>query len=344
MPDITRLAKTFTPAGYPATSDIQQIIGATTVRKYLFHFTGTFAQGALAGSPAPDTPFSLLRRFAYQPGGVPLRDADGRFWRWWNKMQNGFFQAPASVAPSLAPNASGAFSFDLTMDMEQPDLLAPVRSAFLFDTRGIDINMVFDWGSANDLDLNNVAGDAITATLVQITAVDEPQAIGRASRVQISKLQVVSGQIAASGTFDQTIPAKGPAYRGIALSVRAGNTDWNRAAGDDTVLAYVSLIGDNAIKFYDRVPYSAIQLENRKHYGFNDPGWILLDFAKDRTLGHLLYTLTQAGRVNDLVLRLEFASSLPANPTVLVYPINTILYFRSNPQAPAQSFPFTARR
>jgi hypothetical protein len=329
MPSLERTAKQFgSDIAFPSTNDIRQIIGGTTIRKYNLHFTGTYKQGANAGSLAPDAPFSIWRRLAYYLGGAPLRDADGRMLKWWHKIQNGGF-APAFVAPSMVGGATTPISFDLPIEMVQSDLLPPLNNGFVLDTRGLDVTLVNDWGNPiGDLDVSAQAGSTLTGQVVRVQATDDPTVMGKASKLQISQLKIPASAITASATKDQGIQAKGPAYRGIAISARSGSTDWNQAAGDDSFIAYVSLVGDNTVKFVDRVPWADLQAKNRKDYGFVDPGWMLLDFADDHSLGHIIYTLTDRGQISDLVLTLEFGATVPANPWVLVYPLNVLLWYR----------------
>jgi hypothetical protein len=292
------------------------------VTRYKLRFTGTFLMGAAPGALQPDSPFTFLKNLQLQlGGGFPLRNADGRFWKFWNTIQRSGV-VPDFVAPSVAGNAQTSISFVTLMDMVQSDLNPPLDRAFVFDTRLVSgVSPVFDWGQATDI---ATGASSLTSPQMTIVEVDAADVRGAASRVQVSRQQVSSGNIVANSTFDVYIASQGPAYRAIVLSARSGNADPNLGVGDDTIVTAVSLIGDNAVRYYDLAPWTQIQNENKVVYGMINgwpAGWVVLDFAKDRTLRNLLLTQNR----KQLVLRLTFASSLPSNPFVNVYPVNDIL-------------------
>lgn len=327
MRELERQVLQFTDITAGRTGDIRSNLPlGIAINRYKLRFTGTYTQGTGAGVLQPDSPYGFLKNLQLQlGGGFPLRNADGRFWKFWNQIQR-HGVTPDFVAPSVAANAASAISFTTFVDLVQPDLNSPLDRAFVLDSRLVSgLAHVFDWGQPTDIATAG-GGTAATLTVPQMTVVevDAADVRGAASRVQVSKQQVSTGQITASGTFDVPITAQGPAYRAIVVSARSGSTDPNLAVGDDTIIASVSLIGDNAVRYYDLAPWAQIQNENKNTYGMVNgwpAGWVVLDFAKDGTLNNLLLTQNR----KQVILRLTFASTQPANQWVNVYPVNDIL-------------------
>jgi len=321
--ELERQVLQFTDITAGRTGDIRSNLPlGIAINRYKLRFTGTLTMGGAPGSLQPDSPYGFLKNLQLQlGGGFPLRNADGRFWKFWNTVQRSGV-SPDFVAPSVGGGAVTAISFTTYVDLVQPDLDPPLDGAFVLDSRLVSgLAHVFDWGAATDI---AVGASTLTVPQMTIVEVDAADVRGAASRVQVSKQQVASGSITASGTFDVPITAQGPAYRAIVLSARSGSTDPNLAVADDTIITAVSLIGDNAVRYYDLAPWTQIQNENKNTYGMVNgwpAGWVVLDFAKNRTLRNLLLTQNR----KQVILRLTFASSLPSNPWVNVYPVNDIL-------------------
>jgi len=302
--------------------DIRALPLGITAVGYKLNWTGTYTQSATAGALNADSPFGFFANITLQlGGGFNLKSADGRFWKFYNQIQrkgvpNNF------VAPAVTSNAVTPISAQLFMDLAQPEMVPPLDQAFVLDTRLLSaLNLVFNWGTAADIATNSTSITLMTMTVVSL---ESPTLAGPASRQQVS----VQGPTAptAAGNLDFIITSQGPAYRGIAISFRSGNTAPNDAAGDDTICNNISLIADNAVRYLDQEPYGQIQQENKAVFLMQSSwpaGWVVLDFAKDKTLAHLLYTQTR----KQLILRLNL-NSLPSNPWIVVYPINDILVIR----------------
>lgn len=343
MREIERQVLSFTNITAGQTGDIRPLpIGITAVR-YKLRWTATYTQSATAGALQPDSPYGFLKNVQLQlGGGFPLRNHDGRFLKFWNFVQR-FGVANRFVAPAVTANAVTNIVAELTVDLFQPDMIPPLSQAFVLDTRLLSgLALVFDWGVIGDIATN---GSTITPIQMVVTSCEAADVSGPSSRQQISKQLVQTASITANGFFDVPITAQGPAYRALVFSFRSGATDPNDAAGDDTFASTLSLIADNAVRYYDQAPYVQIQQENIQTYsaqGTWPAGYAFFDFAKAQNLTNLL--LTQLRK--QLVARIVFGSSIPANAWVLVYPINDILVVKRPVAATGKQrvFSLAARR
>lgn len=327
--DTERSISTFTDITAGRTGDIRNLQLGLTVVRYKLRLTLTYTQGNANGALQADSPYSFLKNVQLQLGGSsPLRNADGRFWKWWNQIQRK--GTPTNfTAPSASANAATSVVAEMFMDLAQPDMIPGLSEAYKMDTREqATVSLIFDWGQPSDLATTGggTAG-TITSPQMVINEVDDPVFTGPSSRRQITKQQYQSASLGA-GDNDMQVPVRGVAYRGIALSFRSANADPNLAAGDDTFANTISLIGDNNFKYVDAAKYATIQQENKANYEMVNgwpAGWILLDFAKYGTLSQHLITKQIK---NPLILRVNLNSALPANPQVLVYLINDVIVIR----------------
>lgn len=320
-----------------------------TVMKYLIRLTGTFTVGTNAVIVLEDSPYGYFRNLQLVLGGsFPLRSHDARAGRFLNRMQHGTDNL--FVAPNAAAAAVTSVAAELTLDLEQPDLLPPLDRAFWLDSRRVaNLEMVFDFGNQDDITTPNSGGTANTFTVPQVTISSKQvqDEGGPLSRMQIAKI----AQQAITAVGDQPdvlITALGPAYRGLLFhfvsqaASPSGVTDPLRESSDDSIPNTFTIITDN-IRYLDQRPYLSLRQEMKQNYMFENlpPGWALVDFARS----HIVRDVLQTGNRRTVAVRVN-AAAAPTGATMFVYPMNSIILTSAGavvlPQGVAQRAPAAA--
>lgn len=318
---ILRQVDTFTPVNSQGARRPMPL--GTTVASYVVRLTGTYTNPAGGVVLLEDSPYGYIRGLdVLVNGSFPLRaNLHGRSYFFFNRMQ--YTTPPQFTAPATGASAVTAIFAEFKVDMGQPELIPPLDSAFWMDTRLLSrLELIFTFGA--DQDIATGAGATITLQSLTVYAEEIADAGGITSKMQQIRLRSTIG---ATGLLDFPggIPALGPAYRAFALHFTSGNADEIRATSDDTVLTDASLIGDNVVRYWDAGQYRSIRQDNKIAFANEifPPGWMVLDFARSKTLRDLLLT----ARTRSLNLRLNIGAA-PANAIVEVYPFNALLVVR----------------
>jgi hypothetical protein len=293
---------------------------------YKIRATGTLTVGSAAVTLVEDSPYGLISQAQLVLGGsYPLRQADARFWRFWNRYQH--FTDNRFTQPSPAAAAVTNFVAEFSIDIEQPELLPPLDRAFWMDSRRLArVEMVFDVGGDGDVtSVNTGTANAFSALNIQVRSKEIQDRAGITSRMQLTRNFYPS---LATGDNDMQLTALGAAYRAIILHFVSGNATYNRATSDDTFGNTVTLAGDQ-IRYWDAVPYSTLQQEDKQQSEIEawPPGFVVLDAARSRNLQDLV----QTGNRRSLVLRTNL-TSVPSNAQIGVYLANVILVASSGGQ------------